>query len=134
MSCANVSLIHMNDEVEFNNQKQIFRDFLEQEKENTYQFKSIPNKDFRIQADAYDLNEVPLDNNTMIVVQIYGYQGKDKKQISSMQLKVENSKSNIEFNMVYKKLAEKYDRMEMVLIAKGQLLGIQAYFIESDVQ
>lgn len=41
-----------------------------------------------------------------------------------MQLQVENSKSNIEFNMVYKKITEKYDRMELVLIAKGQLLGI----------
>jgi hypothetical protein len=46
----------MNDEVYFDKPKEPFRDFLEEEKENTYEFKTIPGKDFTIEADAYDLD------------------------------------------------------------------------------
>ena len=55
---------------------------------------------------------------------INGFKGKEKEVISSIYMTVDNGKSNIEFNMVYKKQAEKFDKMELALMAKGQLLAV----------
>ena len=46
--CVKASLEHMNDDISFNNDKEIFKDFLEPAKENVYEMKSIPDKDFRM--------------------------------------------------------------------------------------
>ena len=46
----------MNDDIEFNNPKDLFKDFLEEGKTNNYQFKKLPSHDFRIEADVYDIN------------------------------------------------------------------------------
>jgi hypothetical protein len=47
---------------------------------------------------------------------------------------VNNDRSTLEFNVVYKKPEEKFDSMEMELTAKGQLLVIEARFIDAEVQ
>lgn len=52
--CINATLIHMSDEIAFNNQKDQFLDYLNPEKLNVYPFDSIPDQDFRIEAEAYD--------------------------------------------------------------------------------
>jgi Zn-finger protein len=46
--CVNASIIHMSDEIAFNNEKAVFIDYLNPEKVNVYPFESLPDKDFRI--------------------------------------------------------------------------------------
>lgn len=60
--CVNATLQHMDDDIAFNNEKYIFKDFLEPGVSNTYEFKSIPTEDFRIEANAYDLAMNELTN------------------------------------------------------------------------
>jgi hypothetical protein len=45
----------MNDDIAFNKENDLFKDFIEPGKLNTYEFTSVPDKDFRMDVQAFDL-------------------------------------------------------------------------------
>ncbi len=63
-----------------------------------------------------------------------GYIGNEKKEINKMALFVDDEKDYIEFNAVYKKPTQKYDKMEFQFHGIGRFLIIQARFMASDTQ
>jgi hypothetical protein len=101
----------MDDDIAFNSEKDIFRDFLEPGISNTYEFKSIPSQDFRVEANAYDLAMNELTNDTSIKVAVNGWVGGKKKVLKTLILRVDIEKTSINFNAVFKKPSEKYDKM-----------------------
>jgi len=72
----------------------------------------------------YDINEAELNNETSLTVSVVGFKNKAKVLVSTVDMMVDNDRSTLEFNIVYKKPAEKFDSMEMELTAKGQILII----------
>ena len=45
----------MNDDIAFNKENDLFKDFIGPGKLNTYEFTSVPDKDFRMDVQAFDL-------------------------------------------------------------------------------
>lgn len=79
----------------------------------SYPFTSLPDNDFRIEAQASDLAMEDFDNSTSIKLNIIGIASGKREVLSEMTLNVDNEKTYIEFSAVYKKPHQKYDKMEM---------------------
>lgn len=67
-------------------------------------------------------------------VGLIGYKSGVRKEISILNLAVDDEKTYIDFSMVYKKPSESYDKMELELKGFGTLLVVQMRFYISAVQ
>lgn len=76
--CVNASLEHMNDDIAFDKENDLFQDFIEPDKLNNYELQSIPQKDFRMDAQAFDIAMNELDNGTTFDIRLIGYSGSSK--------------------------------------------------------
>ena len=132
--CVNATLEHMNDEIIFDSEKDEFKDFLEPKKENIYDFKSIPNKDFRMEATASDIALNDMQNDTGIKIILSGVKGNAKTVLHTFDMIVDNDKTSIDFNVVFKKVTESYDRLQMQLDVTNQNLFFRGRFVSADVQ
>lgn len=103
-------------------------------KTNNYEFLSIPDKDFRIEAQAYDIAVNQINNETALKISLNGYKNGKKEVISTFVLQVDIEKTSIEFNLVFKNPTQKYDKMEMEIIVTSQILMLEARFVAADVQ
>lgn len=68
----------MNDDIAFDKDNDIFKDFMEPGKLNTYELLSIPSKDWRMDAQGYDIAMNDLDNETSFDIRLIGYEGSNK--------------------------------------------------------
>jgi hypothetical protein len=68
----------MADEVELN-AKQDFMDFLIPKEQNIYEFKTVPEGDFRMEASAHDIEMKQLENTTGLNVVLAGFKGGVRK-------------------------------------------------------
>ena len=75
-----------------------------------------------------------MSNNTGIKVILNGINGSQKTMIQTFDMVVDNDKSSIDFNIIFKKVAEKYERMQLQLDVTGQTLMFRARFLTADVQ
>jgi hypothetical protein len=133
-NCANASLMHANETIVWNDPKQLHRDFLGSGSNVTYEFKTIPSTDFRIEFSAHDMGYQKLTNSTGVQVGLVGYKGSDRKELENITLFVDDEKEYIEFSAVFKKRTEKYDRMELLMKGVGSMLILQTNYVADDLQ
>jgi hypothetical protein len=132
--CANTSLIHANETIDWKDRKQQHRDFLTPESSVSYDFKNFPENDFRVEFTAHDVMYQKLPNTTGVYVGLIGFKGDKQTTLQNITLFIDDEKEYIDFSLVFKKPTEKYDRMELVMHGIGSTLIIQTAYIASDIQ
>lgn len=133
-ACAKAELNHADETIVFNADKQNHFDFIGPQASNTYQFKSIPTTDYRVEFTAHDIAFNKLMNTTGVALRLFGFIGGARKSISNITLYVDDEKEAIDFSAVFKKPAEKYEKMELEMHGIGSTLIIETRFGAADTQ